>query len=296
MRQVKTPTVLITGSSGFLGRNLLKFSTKKLHLIAQYRNNPPVAYGDKVLFLKLDFAAEQWKKLQTLKPQIIIHTAAMASIDECETQPELAQLVNYLATCRLVDFAVRRKIRFIFISSDAVFDGKKGNYSENEEPHAVNFYAQTKIAAEKYVLENLPNAVVVRPALFYGLCLNGRPSFTEIMLQHLYAGKQIYTFTDQYRTPILVNNLVSALWELTENTFCGLLHLGGPQKVSRLELGKILCDIFKLDENLLIPVKSQEVNLRATRPLDCSLNISLAQSLLKTQFVDCRTGMQLAYR
>jgi dTDP-4-dehydrorhamnose reductase len=296
MRQVKIPMVLITGSSGFLGRNLLKFTTKKLNLIAQYRNNPPVAYGDKVRFLKLDFAAEQWKKLQTLKPQVIIHTAAMASIDECETQPELAQRINYLATCRLVDFAAQHKIRFIFISSDAVFDGEKGNYSEEEEPHAVNFYAQTKIAAEKYVLENHPNAVVVRPALFYGLCLDGRPSFTEIMLQHLYAGKQIYAFTDQYRTPILVNNLVSALWELTENTFCGYLHLGGPQKVSRLDLGQILCDIFKLDESLLIPVKSQEVNLRARRPLDCSLNISLSQSLFKTQFVDCHTGLQMAYR
>jgi dTDP-4-dehydrorhamnose reductase len=295
MRQPKTPTVLITGSSGFLGRNLLKFTTKKLNLIAQYRHNPPVAYGNKVRFLKLDLATEQWKKLQTLKPQVIIHTAAMASIDECETQPELAHKINYLATCRLVDFAAQHKIRFIFISTDVVFDGNKGNYSEKEEPHAVNFYAQTKIAAEKYVLENHNNAVVVRPALFYGLCLNGRPSFTEIMLQHLYAGKQIYAFTDQYRTPILVTNLVSALWELIENNFSGYLHLGGPQKVSRLELGKILCDIFKLDENLLIPVKSQEVNLRARRPLDCSLNISLSQSLLKTQFVDCHTGLQLAY-
>jgi dTDP-4-dehydrorhamnose reductase len=285
MRQVKIPMVLITGSSGFLGRNLLKFTTKKLNLIAQYRNNPPVAYGDKVRFLKLDFAAEQWKKLQTLKPQVIIHTAAMASIDECETQPELAQRINYLATCRLVDFAAQHKIRFIFISSDAVFDGEKGNYSEEEEPHAVNFYAQTKIAAEKYVLENHPNAVVVRPALFYGLCLYGRPSFTEIMLQHLYAGKQIYAFTDQYRTPILVNNLVSALWELTENTFCGYLHLGGPQKVSRLDLGQILCDIFKLDESLLIPVKSQEVNLRAIpvcRWPTVSLKVSNFSKLLIT--------------
>ncbi|OGB63257.1 MAG: hypothetical protein A2Y94_09895 [Caldithrix sp. RBG_13_44_9] len=296
MPQAKTPTVLVTGSSGFLGRNLLKFSSKKYKLIAQYRYHQPAAYGDKIRFLKLDFLAEQWKKLQLLKPRVIIHTAAMASIDECETQPELAQRTNYSATCRLVDFAARRKIRFIFISSDVVFDGTKGNYSENEEPYPVNFYAQTKIAAEKYVMENLPDAVVVRPALFYGLALDGRPSFTETMLQHLYAGKQIYTFTDQYRTPILVNDLVSALWELVENSYCGYLHLGGPQKVSRLDLGKMLCAIFNLDENLLIPVKSREVNLQARRPLDCSLDISLARSLLKTRFVDCRTGLQLAYR
>jgi len=296
MPQAKTSTVLVTGSSGFLGRNLLKFSSKKYDLIAQYRFHPPAAYGDKIRFLKLDFLADQWKKLQPLRPRVIIHAAAMASIDECETQPELAQQINFNATRLLVDFAARRKIRFIFISSDVVFDGEKGNYSEKDEPHPVNFYAKTKIAAEKYVMENLPNAVVVRPALFYGLALDGRPSFTETMLQQLYAGKQIYAFTDQYRTPILVNDLVSALWELAENSYCGYLHLGGPQKVSRLDLGKMLCEIFNLDENLLIPVKSREVSLQARRPLDCSLDISLARSLLKTQFVDCRTGLQLAYR
>lgn len=228
--------------------------------------------------------------------QVIIHTAAMASIDECEAQQKLAQQINYQATCRLVDIAAQRKIRFIFISSDVVFDGDKGSYSETDEPRAINFYAQTKIAAEKYIIENHPNAVIVRPGLFYGLALNGRPSFTEIMLQHLYAGKQIYVFIDQYRTPILVNNLVSALWELAENSYRGYLHLGGPQRVSRWDLGKLLCDIFKLDENLLIPVKSQEVKLLAKRPLDCSLDISLSRSLLKTQFVDCRSGLQLAYR
>lgn len=290
------PTVLITGSSGFLGRNLLKFSTKNFNLVAQYRNSPPAAYGENVQFLKLDFLKNNWGKLNNIKLQVIIHTAAMASIDECEAQQKSAHQINYQATCRLVDIAARRKIRFIFISSDVVFDGDKGNYSETDEPHAVNFYAQTKIAAEKYVIENHPNAVVVRPGLFYGLALNGRPSFTEIMLQHLYAGKQIYAFTDQYRTPILVNNLVSALWELAENSYCGYLHLAGPQRLSRWDLGKLLCEIFKLDENLLIPVKSQEVKLLAKRPQDCSLNISLSRSLLKTQFVDCRSGLQLAYR
>jgi dTDP-4-dehydrorhamnose reductase len=111
MPQAKTSTVLVTGSSGFLGRNLLKFSSKKYDLIAQYRFHPPAAYGDKIRFLKLDFLADHWKKLQPFRPRVIIHTAAMASIDECETQPDLAQQTNFIATRHLVDF-VRCGIRW----------------------------------------------------------------------------------------------------------------------------------------------------------------------------------------
>ncbi len=292
----KTKNVLITGSSGFLGRYLIKFAPAGCRLFAQYRTKRPNCYGREVELIQSDFDKEPWTFLNELKPDLIIHTAAMASIDECEMNEPLADRVNSTATRKLAEYAAGTGSRFIFVSSDVVFDGTNGNYSENDTPNPKNVYASTKVAAEKFLLKNLENVVVVRPSLFYGLSLNGRPSFTETMLSSLHAGKQVFLFTDQYRTPLLVNNLADALWELAAHHYTGILHLGNSERVSRFEMGRILCDIFNLDHSLLVPMRSAEANLAAFRPPDCSLNTGLARSLLKTNFVDCRSGFSIAYR
>ena len=287
--------ILITGSSGFLGRYLIKYAPAEYEIIAQYRSKKPDDYGKQVNFLQMDFLHDSWEPLERLQVDGIIHAAASASIDECEQHPELTYRMNVEATRKLVDYSRRKNARFIYLSSDVIFDGKKGNYSETDPPSPQSVYAKSKIKAEEYVLAQHPNAVVVRPALFYGLALDGRPSFTEIMLKNLRAGKEIRLFTDQYRTPILVNNLAEALWELMGNDFRGIIHLGGAQKITRYEMGVLMCEMFGLDKRLLIPTRLQEVKLIAPRPLDCSLDISLARRLLRTRFVDCAEGYRIAY-
>ncbi len=288
--------VLVTGSSGFLGRYLIKFAPSIYQIIAQYRSQQPNDYGRDVTFPQKDFLApDWWEFLDESRPDAIIHAAAMASIDECELKPEIARQVNFEATARLVDYAAANDVRFIFVSSDVIFDGQKGDYAETDMPNPLNAYSRTKVEAENYILSKKCDAVVVRPALFYGLTLNGRPSFTEVILRNLHAGKQVFLFPDQYRTPILVNNLADALWELVEFDFTGVLHLGGATRISRLEMGELLCQMFELDRHLLVPVTSEKAHLVAVRPLDCSLDISLARTLLKTPLADCPTGFRIAY-
>jgi len=289
--------VLITGSSGFLGRYLVKFTpSQNVQVIAQYRNQVPETYGKPVKFLHLDFLNNDWAELKKLKIDVIIHTAAVASIDECEINPQYSQKLNVQVTKRLAEIVDKHNIRFIFLSSDVIYDGTKSYHSESETPFPESKYAQTKVEAEEFLLKHLSNVVIVRPALFYGLGLNGRPSFAETMLNRLYSGKQVYVFTDQYRTPVLVNNLTSALWELTEIDFNGILNVGGPKRLNRYEMGKILCELFKLDSSLLIPITTEQAKLVAPRPFDCSLNTSLSSRILKTRFVDCRIGFSIAYR
>jgi len=288
--------ILVTGSSGFLGRNLLKFSLSSHKISAIYRHHKPDSYGRDIRFIQVDLTSKDWTELYKLNADTIIHTAAMSSIDECESQPAIAERINYEATCQLADFAAQTGARLLFISTDVVFDGEKGDYSEKDSPNPQNIYAKTKVKAEEYILSHLKNYVIIRPSIFYGIALNGHPSFTEIMLKNLYAGKQVYLFTDQIRTPVFVKDLVSAIWELTEHQFCGILHIGGPNKFSRWEIGQLICDIFNLDDNLMIPVKSSEINLTAWRPLDCSLDIRLARSILSTKFVDCKVGFNIAFQ
>jgi dTDP-4-dehydrorhamnose reductase len=245
--------------------------------------------------LQADFGNVSWNQLQKISPDVIIHTAAMASIDTCEDQKALAREINYQATRQLAILSETMGSRLIYLSSDVVFDGKKGNYNEDDPPRPITVYAETKRDSENYILRNHSNAVIIRPALFYGLALNGRRSFTEIMMSDLRAKKKVVIFTDQYRTPILVNDLAKAIWELVTHNYRGILHLGGPQKVSRYELGLMLCEIFKLDKNLLIPIKSAEIKMKVPRPLDCSLDISLARNILHTNFTDCWSGLRHAY-
>jgi len=287
--------VLITGSSGFLGLHLLKYSPQIHEIIAQYRIHKPEKFHHRITPFCLDFHKADLSAIDQLYPEIIIHAAEMANIDACEENPRDAHYLNFEITRQLVDSASKNKARFIFISSDVVFDGEKGDYTENDNPRPLNVYARTKTESEKYILSRLPDSVIIRPALFYGLALNGRPSFTEIMRKKLKANQKVRVFTDQFRTPILVNDQTNAIWELATNDFRGVIHLAGIQKLNRFELGQILCELFQLDTDLLIPVKSSDIKLKVTRPLDCSLNTSLAQSILKTKFVDCQTGLKSAY-
>ncbi len=287
--------VYITGASGFLGRYLLKYAPKKYRILGQYRQHPLRLTQGHVQVTRQDLAADEWAPLWQFSPQAIIHTAAQASIDACQLHPQEAWEVNYRVTCKLVDLAKRIGARFLFLSSDVIFDGQKGNYQEDDPPAPLNVYAETKVAAEKYILDHHPDAVVIRPALFYGQSLNGRPSFTEVIYKNLKSGKSVYLFTDQFRTPVLVNNLATALWELVASDYRGILHIGGSQKVSRYEMGLILCDVFNLPRNLIIPIPSDQANQAAPRPRDCSLNIERARSVLKTRLLDVKSGLNLAF-
>lgn len=287
--------ILITGASGFLGRYLIKDSPQSTQILAQYFTHPIHSTGEEFQSLELDLTQSSFDKLAEFKPDVIIHTAAQSSIDSCESNPEQVWSINFEATKRLIDFAKEMNSRFIYTSTDIVFDGKKGNYSEKDIPNPVNVYGQTKLESEKYILENLKNSVVARLALFYGKVLNGTPSFTEVMLENLRAGKKVNAFTDQYRSPLLVSQLAQAIWELVNSDFCGLIHIGGSERISRYDMAKILCGQFNLPLELVNPVPSHQANLATPRPLDCSLDISLASSLLKTQLVGYTSGLKLAF-
>jgi len=288
--------ILITGASGFLGRYLLNFAPGNVRLLAQYFRHPLNAPSNSIQLLQLDLTTPALDELEQFQPEVIIHTAAQSSIDSCELSPETAHAINFEVTKKLADFARKSHARFIFTSSDTVFDGKKGYYAEADAPNPLNVYADTKVKAEQHILKDPQNSVIIRPALFYGRALNGNPSFTEAMLNNLKAGKQIYLFTDQYRTPLPVGQLAQAIWELVDSDFSGVLHIGGSERTSRYDMGKILCKQFDLSCDLIIPVPSHQSSQVAARPRDCSLNISLASSLLKTKLVDCSYGMKLAFR
>jgi len=116
------------------------------------------------------------------------------------------------------------------------------------------------------------------------------------MFRNLKQDKPVYLFTDQYRTPVLVNNLAASFWQLAKNDFRGILHVGGNQKLSRYEMGEIMCRLFNFSTELLIPIESTDANQVAPRPRDCSLNISLAKKILSISLTDYQQGLSIAFQ
>ncbi len=287
--------VCITGASGFLGRHLLKQTPERTQILAQYHRHPIPLTAPGLEMIAVDLTSPDWKEVLDFHPRVIIHTAAMSLLDECEREPLLAEEINYNATVQLAEIARRCNARFIFLSTDQLFDGRKSLYGEEDPPTPLSVYGKTKAAAEKHLLAHLKNCVVARAALIYGKALHGKPTFTESMVNKLRNGQPVKLFMDEYRTPVLVQNLAEALWELAGNNFRGIIHLGGTQRLTRYEMGEILCRLFDYSTELLIPTRLAELDLPAPRPLDCSLDTSRAKRTLHTRLVDCEEGLRLAF-
>ncbi len=291
----KLKSVFITGASGFVGNYLLKTAPESVEVLAQFRRNRPAVCAPHCRFLQIDFLNTEFQFIQLYRPSVIIHTAAMAQLDECEEKPQMAETLNAEVSRKLAEWAADIGARFILLSTDIVFDGKKGNYKETDKPHPINHYGATKARAEKWVLEANPDSVVVRTSIIYGKALGGRPTFTEVLLKRLRRGENVPVFTDQFRSPIYIEDLARALWELTENDFRGILHVAGPERLSRQAIGQLVCQLFNLDENLLVPVRTQDIHLRSPRPLDTSLNTELSRSVLRTTVLPMEQGLLKAF-
>ncbi|MFQ5584532.1 MAG: SDR family oxidoreductase [Calditrichia bacterium] len=287
--------VLITGASGFLGGYLLKQAPPETSILAQGHTHPVTVSASNIRKIQLDLTKADWQLLLDFHPDVIVYTAAMASLAGCQQNPGRARQVNLEATQKLVEIARKNEARFIFTSTDIVFDGEKGNYSEKDPANPINVYGKTKAAAENHILQMYNNAVVIRTSLLYGISLGGQPTFTQKAIERLQKGERVNAFTDEIRNPLPVGMLAQAIWELVEHDFTGLLHIGGSEKISRYNMALKICRYFGLPQALINPVSSEKSGGYVPRPKNCSLNISLAQNVLKTILVDFETGLSLAF-
>lgn len=287
------PTLLVTGGTGFLGGHILAQAKTQWQVVATFRTRHPET--EDVVWVQMDL--EKIDKipqiLDPLRPQAIIHTAGMTKVDTCEIEREKAYQINIIATEKIAEWCRKRNAKLVFVSSDMVFDGEKGNYREEDPTHPLNWYGETKVMAETRVFSIHPNSVCARSALIYGKPKLWGTSFSNEILQKLFRGEKVKLFIDQFRTPIYVGNLAHALLELAENSLTGIFHLGGPERLDRYTFGLQLAESSGLSPDLISPISMNELPAIAPRPKDASLNISKARELLKTQFLGIQEGLAL---
>ena len=263
---MSAPLVWVTGAGGLIGS----------YLCAQ----PPSWAGrvrglTRTQFDLADFAAVRRAFVED-HPQLVIHCAALSRSGACQENPALAHRLNVEVTAHLAELAA--DIPFLFFSTDLVFDGSKGGYVETDPANPLLVYAQTKVAAEKIVLAN-PKHLVIRTALNGGVSPAGNRGFNEEMRLAWQAGRTLNLFVDEFRSPIPAAVTAHAVWELAAQNQPGLYHLGGAERLSRVQIGQLLAARWPELEARIQPGSLRDFS-GPPRPPDVSMNCAKIQRLL----------------
>lgn len=264
-------SVLITGASGFVGEHLARRFACCSRLYLVYGSAKPRASSTAAYRVDLATRGSFTRMLTGLEVDVVVHAAALSSPDACEADPGMARAVNVEGTEEVARWARSRRARLIYFSTDQVFDGNKGMYDETDEPRPLNAYGRSKLEGELLVARHLSDWVVIRLALSYGTTLGQRGDWTRRLRQGLAEGKTFRLFTDQFRTPAYVEDVVEAVWRLASGQGAGLYHLGGAERLSRYDFGLRIASAFGLPAERLIPAKMEEVPLAARLVKDGSL-------------------------
>ena len=212
------------------------------------------------------------RTLAEIAPDVVIHAAAIADIDFCERHPDVARAVNVGLTQAVADSCSQSRARLVYISTDNVFDGERGNYVEADPPSPINEYARTKAESEAIVAA-VAGSIIVRIALVMGFGpLGGGNSFLERTIPMLRAGQTIVVPPEELRTPIDVITLGQALLELAAGSLAGTIHLAGSDTLDRVSLTRRIAERFGYSPGLVQPRPPAEITGRAPRPRDVSLS------------------------
>lgn len=261
----------MTGASGLLGGRLASLLSGPFHVVAA-RHAGPIPSGVESVPLDLLSGASIEAALSSGRPEAVVHSAALADPERCEREPERAAALNEAATRALARHCRLRDIRLVTLSTDLVFPGDRAPWSEADAPRALLAYARTKLGGEVAAVAEHPGAAVLRIALVYGRGHGPRGTATESIAWALRAGRRLRLYTDQYRTPIDAESVASAIARLLPTSHGGVFHVGGPERVSRYDLGLRTARLLGLDASLIEPVLFADAVGAAPRPADVSLD------------------------
>jgi len=233
-------------------------------------------------------------RIATLAADVIIHCAALADIDQAEQHPQLAEKLNTQVPGVIGQAAKACGAQLVHISTDSVFDGKRGDYRETDAPNPINTYARTKLAGEQAVAAAYPEALIAR-VNFYGWSASGQRSLAEFFYYHLRTEQTVNGFTDVFFSPLYVNHLAQLLLLMVEKGLSSLYHVFSPQATSKYAFGVSLARQFELDESLINPVSFADAGLSTPRPLNLSMNTDKLQAELDAPLPSEQAGLQALY-
>ena len=267
--------VLVTGGNGLLG-------TKTLGLLLAQGRQPVSAslepeclnrfLGDFPYFqLDITDAHAVSNLVADIRPEAVIHTAAFTAVDACETQRELSWRVNVDGTANVAAACREASVRLAHVSTEYVFDGESGPYTEEDIPHPISYYGLSKLESEKAVRERCSDWAIARTTVLFGEAPNVRPSFVAWLVDKLGKGETVRVVDDQIGSPTLADNLAEMLLAVLDSDRQGIYNTVGDSIIDRHSFAVIAAERFGLDPNLIQRIKTSELNQPAARPLKAGL-------------------------
>jgi dTDP-4-dehydrorhamnose reductase len=291
---VRKHRILITGASGLLGLNTALEAAKEQHVFGQVNSQRLNTTAFSTVQADLLVPGTIQRLLEDTQPDWVIHCAALANVDLCETNPQQAQQLNSEIPGELAEYVARGGARLIHVSTDAVFDGQAGDYREQDAPNPLGVYARSKLAGEQAVAGANPQAIIARVNLF-GWSLFGKRSLAEFFFNNLSAKKPCMGFTDVFFCPMLANDLGIVFLKMLEAGLSGLYHTVGSQCLSKYEFGIQLARRFGFDEKLVIPTSVEDSGLTAVRSPNLTLRTDKLVHALGEPLPNVSTGLEKFY-
>ena len=292
--------ILITGANGFLGFYLTEqLLAKNFPVIATGKGECrlPFTHDLKFQWLSMDFTDpfSIHDVFENIKPDVVVHAGAMSKPDDCEIDQMKAYLVNVEGTVQLLINSEELKSFFVFLSTDFVFDGERGMYTEDDVPKPVNYYGRTKLEAEEAVKEYEYGWAIVRTVLVYGKNHSGHNNILKIVKEKLVKGEEYNVVDDQVRTPTYVEDLAKGIVSIIEKKASGVFHLSGKDILTPYQMAIKTAEHLELDSSVLKKVTAASFTQPAKRPLKTGLIIDKARKELGFEPLNFEEGLKRTF-
>lgn len=285
--------LLITGGSGLLGSKIAAVARGKFEVTATCGRNPAnPSTGCALVPMDITRKQDVSSVMRKFTPDYVIHAAALTDVDYCEDHRDEARKINAEGTRNVAEACKDAGARMIYVSTDFVFDGRKGLYREEDATNPVNYYGRSKLDGENAATSLDSGCIIARLSVLYGWNVKDRPNFVTWLLKEMKERRKVNIIADQWNSPTYADNCAEILLKLLERGKPGVYHASGSERLSRLEFANRIAAIFGLDQGLIKPVFSRNFRQKALRPRDSSLDVGRIKNELKIATFDADQGLR----
>lgn len=289
--------VLVCGSNGLLGQRLalLLDSDPDFEVLHSSYHRSFVQSDILIDYTQLDISNRSDVKslITSYRPDIILNAAAMTNVDACEREREQAWKMNVTGVENLVEVCRRIDAKLVHVSTDYVFDGKTGNYKEEDRVNPINYYGKTKLAGENVILSSGIDHAILRTIVVYGTGVGVKNNFALWVINSLNDKKPIRCVDDQISNPTHVFDLANAMKQVIEYDVKGIFHIAGAETISRHDFAKRAAEVFGFDQTLIQRIKTSELTQLAARPLNTSFILNKAKQEINYSPMNVTQGLKL---
>ncbi len=291
--------VLITGGTGLLGKALIETRAHPDSIWAIYYGDYNMKNTAEILYFNADICdRDSMEKIfRDSNPEVVIHTAGAANVDYCEKHPDEARRSNVIGTRIITELCKKHGSKIVFISTNAVFDGKRAPYSEDSAPCPINSYGKMKLEAEEIVRGIGLKHLIIRPILMYGWNNEHERSNTVTwLIEKLRKGERVNMVNDVYENPLFNRSCAEIIWSLVDLSKEGLYHVAGKDVVNRFEFANLIAAVFYLDKSLINAVPGSYFTNLAPRPPNTSYDVAKVERELKIKLPRLKESLSLMRR